>query len=250
MWILQVVQGVWDMMNGRKFNSGVAITLLALVMQNVLGKYGLNHDTAVSGATYLVGAGGFIVLLVGYVHQWIKANAAKKAAAVGKVTGTADNTVSGGTVIKLLILGLFLFGAVQTQARDTFNQPFAYLSLKTPPPNMAPTDGWWMLKPAPSFSFLGIARGTDGYLIASPFPGAGIGINLERDITINGNWYSSLSISGNALFSAIPGSINYDFFGSVLLGTEISPIGIIGIGPGFDGRKAYFTMGYEGNFHF
>ena len=247
---LKAIQAAWSMWNGKKFNSGAAITILATAFQQILAKQGVNADQAQMMATYIIQGVGAIIMVVGYVHQWIKANAAKKAAAVGKVTGTADNTVSGGTVIKLLILGLFLFGAVQTQARDTFNQPFAYLSLKTPPPNMAPTDGWWMLKPAPSFSFLGIARGTDGYLIASPFPGAGIGINLERDITINGNWYSSLSISGNALFSAIPGSTNYDFFGSVLLGTEISPIGIIGIGPGFDGRKAYFTMGYEGNFHF
>jgi hypothetical protein len=250
MWILQVAQGVWDMMNGRKFNSGVAITLLALVMQNVLGKYGLNHDTAVSGATYLVGAGGFIVLLVGYVHQWIKANAAKKAAAVGKVTGTADNTISGGTIVPILLLGLLLFGAVQTQAKETFNQPFAYLSMKTPPSTMGATDGLWVIKPAPSFSLVGIARGEGGVYIASPFSGAGLGVSIERLISINGNFFTSLSLSFNGLFSPIPETKDYKFSGSAIIGTTIYPIGILGVGPGTDGKKASFVIAYEGSFGF
>ena len=246
---LKAIQAAWSIMNNHKFNSGAAITILATAFQQILAKQGVNADQAQMMATYIIQGVGAFIMVVGYVHQWIKANAAKKAAAVGKVTGTADNTIAGGTVVKMLVLGLLLFG-VQAQAKEIFNQPFAYLSLKAPPATMSSTDGWWMIKPAPSFSFIGISRGEGGYLIASPFPGAGLGVALERNISINGDWYTALSLSGNALFSSIPGSSNYYFFGSVLIGTTIYPLGVIGIGPGFNGKNASFTIGYEGGFKF
>jgi hypothetical protein len=94
------IQAVWQMWNGKKFNSGAAITILATAFQQILAKQGVNADQAQMMATYIIQGAGAVIMVVGYVHQWIKANAAKKAAAVGTVTGIADNTISGGTTIK------------------------------------------------------------------------------------------------------------------------------------------------------
>jgi hypothetical protein len=247
---LKAIQAAWSMWNGKKFSSGAAITILATAFQQILAKQGVNADQAQMMATYIIQGVGAIIMVVGYVHQWIKANAAKKAAAVGKVTGTVDNTIAGGTIVKLLILGILLFGAVQTQAKETFNQPFAYLYMKVPAPDMKATDGLWVIKPAPSFSLIGIARGIDGYFIASPFSGSGLGVSVERLVPVNGDFYTSLSVSFNGLFSPIPDTKNYKFSGSMLIGTTIYPMGIIGIGPGFDGKSASFVIGYEGGFKF
>ena len=154
-------------------------------------------------------------------------------------------------IAPLLLLGLLLFGAVQTQAKETFNQPFAYLYMKVPPADMKVTDGIWVIKPAPSFSLLGIARrGSEGVFIASPFAGSGLGVSIERMIPVNGDFYTSFSLSFNGLFSPIPDTKDYKFSGSMLFGTNIYPIGIIGIGPGFDGKSASFVIGYEGGFKF
>ena len=245
------IQAVWQMWNGKKFNTGATVTILALVFQQVFAKYGATHDVAVSMATYLVMGGGAVLTLVGWIHQLIKASAAKKAAAVGKVTGTADNTIAGGTIVPLLFLCFLIFGAFQAQAKETFNQPFAYLYMKVPPSDMKVTDGLWVIKPAPSFSLLGVTRkGSEGVFIASPFSGSGLGVSIERMIPVNGDFYTSFSLSFNGLFSPIPDTKDYKFSGSMLFGTNIYPIGIIGIGPGFDGKSASFVIGYEGGFKF
>ena len=248
--LLTAVISLWNGMNNHKFNSGAMAVILATAFQHFLSKQGVNADQAQMMATYIIQGVGAIIMVVGYVHQWIKASAAKKAAAIGKVTGTADNTISGGTIVKLLVLGILLFGAVQTQAKEVFNTPFAYLSMKTPPLTMGATDGLWVIKPAPAFSLVGISKGVDGVYIASPFSGAGLGVSIERLINLNGNFFTSLSLSFNGLFSPIPDKKDYNFSGSCLIGTTIFPIGILGIGPGTDGKKASFVIGYEGSFGF
>jgi hypothetical protein len=153
-------------------------------------------------------------------------------------------------IIPLLLLSILLFGALQVQAKEKFNEPFAYLYMKIPPADMKVTDGLWVIKPAPSFSLIGVARGIGGYFIASPFCGSGMGVSIERLISVNGDFFTSFSLSFNGLFSPIPDTKDFKFSGSMLIGTNIYPLGIIGIGPGFDGKTVSFVIGYEGGFKF
>jgi hypothetical protein len=81
-WI-KAIQSMWSMFNNHKFNSGAAITILATAFQQILAKQGVNADQAQMMATYIIEGVGAVIMVVGYVHQWIKANAAQKAAVVG-----------------------------------------------------------------------------------------------------------------------------------------------------------------------
>lgn len=78
MWILQVVSAIWKMWNGKKFDTGLAITVLALIFQQVFAKYGADHDTAVTFATYIVQAVGAVLVVIGWIHRRIKELQAKK----------------------------------------------------------------------------------------------------------------------------------------------------------------------------
>ena len=72
MWIIQVVQAIWKMWNGKKFDTGLAISMLALIFQQVFAKYGADHDTSVTLATYIVEAVGAVLVVVGWIHKRIK----------------------------------------------------------------------------------------------------------------------------------------------------------------------------------
>jgi hypothetical protein len=238
--------------------TGVIVILGTYAIQHYLPALGMDKDAATIAVTTIVQGVGYIILIIGAIDKIIKAARAKKAgvvnppavAVVNQQAAVVVNPPAAGTVAKLLVLGLLLFGICQVQAKETFSQPFAYLYMKTPPIDMRVTDGLWVIKPAPAFSFIGIARGEDGYLIATPFPGAGAGISVERLTAINGSFFTSISLSANAIFSPIEDTKNYRFSGTALVGTTVYPFGVIGIGPGFDGKKTSFAIGYVGSFGF
>jgi lipopolysaccharide export LptBFGC system permease protein LptF len=70
---LQLVVALWQSLNGKKFNTGAIVTLLAIVFQQVFSQFGVDKDQSVTMATYLVQAAGVIIMIVGYVHRLIKA---------------------------------------------------------------------------------------------------------------------------------------------------------------------------------
>jgi hypothetical protein len=78
--IMDLVKAIWDMLNGKKLNTGTITTLIATVLYMAFQQFGLDNDTAVMWATLLVGAVGAIIGIVGYIHRMIKAAQVKKAA--------------------------------------------------------------------------------------------------------------------------------------------------------------------------
>jgi hypothetical protein len=91
---------LWKGINGGKFNAGAATVLLTFGFQKFLPQLGLGHDQTTIMVSTIIQAAGYGIMIVGAIHKIIKGVAAKKAAAVGTVTGTADNTISGGTISK------------------------------------------------------------------------------------------------------------------------------------------------------
>jgi hypothetical protein len=79
MGLIQAVVALWQGMNGHKFNSGAAITILSFAFLKAFTAFGMTPDQATSDATYIIGAVGVVIMLVGYVHQWYKSIQAKKA---------------------------------------------------------------------------------------------------------------------------------------------------------------------------
>jgi hypothetical protein len=65
-------QFLWSWFNGKKFNTGAAITILATVLQQAFAKEGMSPDDSVAYATYLVQAVGVVIMLVGYIHKIFK----------------------------------------------------------------------------------------------------------------------------------------------------------------------------------
>ena len=80
--------------------TGAIVIFGTYAIQHYLPSLGMDKDMATVTVTTIVQSVGYVILIIGAIHKIIKGVAAKKAAAVGKVTGTADNTISGGTVIK------------------------------------------------------------------------------------------------------------------------------------------------------
>jgi hypothetical protein len=88
MGIIGALYQLWQGFNGKKFNTGAAVTILSLAFLKAFAAFGMTPDAATSDATYIVGAVGVVIMLVGYVHQWIKAHAAAKVLTVASSTGT------------------------------------------------------------------------------------------------------------------------------------------------------------------
>ena len=95
--VLLQAYGAW---NGGKTWTGAITILLTYGIQHYLPSLGMDNDAATIAVTNIIQGIGYCVLFWGAIHKIIKGRAAKKAAAVGTVTGTADNTISGGTISK------------------------------------------------------------------------------------------------------------------------------------------------------
>lgn len=68
-----MLKALWDMMNGKKFSTGTTITILAFGLQQI----GIAKDQASNDALYIVQGVGAVIMVIGYIHQWIKARAFK-----------------------------------------------------------------------------------------------------------------------------------------------------------------------------
>jgi hypothetical protein len=150
---------------------------------------------------------------------------------------------------KLAFLFSFLFTCAQQPAfaETRWDVPFSYIDHPRPDSAMKPVDGVVFVRPAYSQSFIGIQRGKERTWEASILPGTGIGLLVERAISVNHEWYSEMSLSFNALFQPmIDDATTFKFSGSVLLGTQLYGLGIIGAGIGFDGLQASAVIGYSG----
>ena len=78
--LIQALIALWQGFNGHKFNSGAAITILSFAFLKAFAAFGMTPDQATSDASYIIGAVGVVIMIVGYIHQWVKAAAAKKVA--------------------------------------------------------------------------------------------------------------------------------------------------------------------------
>ena len=153
----------------------------------------------------------------------------------------------GGAAMKTL---LFLFARAFVllcfqlpRASTVWDTPFLYLEKAAPDSAMKPSDGYIFIRPAYAQSFIGINRQWE----ASVLPGTGLGVVVERSISINHQWYSALALSINGLFRPIVGrETAFAFSGSILLGTQLSGLGIFGVGPGFDGKQVSCVIGCSG----
>ena len=229
--------------------TGAIVIFGTYAIQHYLPSLGMDKDMATITTTTIVQAVGYVILIVGAIHKIIKGVAAKKAAATGTITGTADNTILGGTVLKIL-LGFLLFSLTipsQSNAATRWDTPFSYIDHPQPDSAMKPTDGVVFVRPAYAQSFIGIQRGSDKTWEASILPGTGIGVLVERAINVNHEWYSEISLSFNALFQPIiDQSTSFAFSGSALLGTQLYGLGIVGFGVGFNGKNISAVLGYSG----
>lgn len=87
MQLFSAIFQVWQGYKQHTFNAGAAIALLAFALLKGLSKFGMTPDQATSDATYIIGAIGVIISIVGMIHQLVitkKANAIKKAAGATK----------------------------------------------------------------------------------------------------------------------------------------------------------------------
>jgi energy-converting hydrogenase Eha subunit C len=71
--LIKALTDLWAGWNGKKFNTGAVVTILAIVLQQVFVKLNIGHDQAVGIATAVVEGVGAVIMVVGYIHRLIKA---------------------------------------------------------------------------------------------------------------------------------------------------------------------------------
>jgi hypothetical protein len=146
-------------------------------------------------------------------------------------------TISGLT--KLLILSLFLQFIPQVQAHDLFNEPFGYLSMPKPAPEVSSDTGNWYLMPLFTQSLLEISRGDDKTFIASPFSGTGLGLSYQRIIIVKGDLYASFALSANLLFAPKIDNGRVPTSGAIVISTLDN---WFGIGVRLDGKNVSYVI--------
>ena len=65
---------LWKLMNGQKLNTGMIVTIAAIIIQNL---FNVGHDEAVSIVTNVMMGVGGVTALIGYIHKLIKARKPK-----------------------------------------------------------------------------------------------------------------------------------------------------------------------------
>jgi hypothetical protein len=70
--IVDIIKAAWGLFNGKKLNTGSVVILLTVVFEQLFAQFGVTHDSAVQMATYIVMGAGAVIMVVGYVHRWIK----------------------------------------------------------------------------------------------------------------------------------------------------------------------------------
>jgi protein-S-isoprenylcysteine O-methyltransferase Ste14 len=73
--LLSIVKAIWSVMNGKKFDTGTVVVLMAIVIQQVLN---VDHDTSLTLASQVMAGSGTLLAIIGVVHRWIKARIAKQ----------------------------------------------------------------------------------------------------------------------------------------------------------------------------
>jgi hypothetical protein len=162
-----------------------------------------------------------------------------------------DTMESGNALAGILLLGLLLFGAVQTQAKEIFIQPFTYfLTPKFVPAGYNCLDtAVWSLKPEITVPILQMRSSTlpDAKLDVSTVASAGGGITYERDVIVNGKNYSTMSVSIVELLATNPPGVNPDFAVGIV-GGMFNNILQAGIGYDFgavtNGHRVFLMVGF------
>lgn len=231
--VLLQAYGAW---NGGKTWTGAITILLTYGIQHYLPSLGMDKDAASIAVTTIIQAIGYVILIWGAVHKIIKGFAAKKAASGGTVTGTANNTIAGGTIAKLLIFGFLVLAISEsTQAVEIFNRPMNYfLTARVIPQGYTmPDTAYWVIKPSITVPLLQLRESSDSTskLNVSTMASAGGGVTYERDVVINGKNYSTMSISVIELLADNPPGYRPDFAAGIVAGIYNN---VIQFGAGYD----------------
>jgi hypothetical protein len=133
----------------------------------------------------------------------------------------------------LIAIIAIMFACAQTPvlARDIFDEPFLYLQS----PGVIVDNAIWFIRPVALQSWIEIERGKQGFYEASFLSGTGAGIAWERNIAVNGKYYSTFSFALTGLFYPILQEVNvFKFSGAMTVSTLD---GLIGGGVRFDGKS-------------
>ena len=66
---MKIIAALWDVLNGKKMNTGTIMVIAALIMERVLGA---SHDEATQIASSIMMGIGGVTALIGYIHRIIK----------------------------------------------------------------------------------------------------------------------------------------------------------------------------------
>jgi hypothetical protein len=119
-----------------------------------------------------------------------------------------------------IVGALFLCVQAPVFAKDDFSHPFDYLFSVRPLQQgigiQAESGGVWELKPTAAQALLEVKRSSAGTFQASALTGTGGGLTYQRTIVVNGENYSSFSVSLLGLFGPVfPGASSVDFSGAI-----------------------------------
>ena len=71
---LQQLKALWEVMSGKKFNTGTLVTFAAFILERYAGA---SHSDALAiSSNVMMGIGG-VTMLIGYIHRLIKSSAQK-----------------------------------------------------------------------------------------------------------------------------------------------------------------------------
>ena len=138
---------------------------------------------------------------------------------LAKALQTALDVFTKGTAAVLLFF--FLFVPSKVHAVEIFNRPMNICFSRVIPQgyNMLDT-AYWVIKPSITVPLLQLRESSDSTskLDVSTMASAGGGITYERDVVINGQNYSTMSISIIEFLSTNPPGLNADFSAGLVMG--------------------------------
>jgi hypothetical protein len=196
---MNILSVLSDLMNGKKFNSGTAVTLIAAILYMAFQQFGITNEQTVSWATLIVGAFGAVLAIVGLIHRWIKAAREKKE--LLKTAGEA-----GKRIIPLLVIGIFsmaIFSPAGAATRfvgfDHFVEPNPTMSASYNNPPAIP-DTLIGFKLNTPITFLGLSRGPGNQWIRPQLMKCfGLGLALQKQVNLGKN-KTLLSGSADLMF--------------------------------------------------
>lgn len=72
---MNLIKAIWDVLNGKKLNTGTIVVLGAIIIERV---FGVSNQEATGVATSIMMGAGGVIMLVGYIHRLIKARQVTK----------------------------------------------------------------------------------------------------------------------------------------------------------------------------